>query len=377
MDYVTEVARREAKAVERVLRIEIGKKHDAFLRDFRRKDRRTSPVGSVTEDQHVTNGVSARALAEHGTNNLLRSVFTDHLGNGILIDRHHSNASVANRALQTDAVNNRVLLSHSTDDNLRAVENFHMRSGSVNNRVLLGHSTDNNLRAVGNIHIRDEVVTFHKLAKPCVGSIEIFDGNVINAKLAADSVTRSKVAPDTIGGVECGDSIKNAATNVFSLRTINNVVNAAAPFHVHSDLYKTWPKQDRRRFLDVRRALEGYRQSPRLSHLQGTARLEELDRRIDALAEALLGFYRIETDDPGMNAYEVEALLDDPNRADEAKRYKDAHRMDDWEYEKGRDPIPEVAGRLEMHSPGADGKDREAFRREAIKNFTETLRGHR
>ncbi|MDP9440571.1 MAG: hypothetical protein M3P49_17825, partial [Actinomycetota bacterium] len=134
--------------------------------------------------------------------------------------------------------------------------------------------------------IADEAITFAKLAKPCVGSIEIFDGHVINAKLAGDSVTRSKVAASTIGGVECGDSIKNAASNIFSLRTINNVVGAAAPFHVHSDLYKTWPKADRRRFLDVRRALEGYRRSPRLSHLQGTARLEELDRRLDTLAEA-------------------------------------------------------------------------------------------
>ncbi|MDP9475228.1 MAG: hypothetical protein M3R38_05960 [Actinomycetota bacterium] len=295
--------------------------------------RLSSANGAVGTPNLATNAVDARVLRSHGSDDASRAVIRD--------------------SMRTDTVDARVLQGHGTDDAQRAVTSAHLRSNSVNSRVLLGHSTDDTLRAVVEDTIRN--------------------GHVTNAKLAAESVTRSKVAPGTVGGAECGDSIKNAATNVFSLRTINNVAGAAAPFHVHSVLYKTWPKAERRRFLDVRRALEGYRRSPRLSHLQGTARLEELDRRLDTLAEALLGFYRIETDDLGMNAYEVEALLDDPRRADEAKRYKDAHRMDDWEYEKGRDPIPDVAGRLEMHAPGADGKEREVFRLEAVANFKRAL----
>ncbi len=271
------------------MRLEIGKKHDAFLKDFRRKDRRTSPAGSVTEDQHVTNGVSARALAEHGTNNLLRSVFTDNVGNGVLVERHHANLSVPNRAFQ---------------------------DGSVNSRALLGHSTDNALRAVRNIHIGDEVITFHKLAKPCVGSIEIFDGHIINAKLDTDSVTKSKVALQTIGISELHDELRGGDITDWRARRMGGTTTgvnqtAAMADHFHSIPFAWLPKAERLRINALALALHSHRETA-----QGP--LRDLLEAMDAVLHMLC-------DDPDLDRWERERRLDsDPEWA---KDYRLAHHM--------------------------------------------------
>ncbi|MDP9366540.1 MAG: hypothetical protein M3Q10_20330, partial [Chloroflexota bacterium] len=263
--------RREMAELEGRLRIHIRQAVDRALFDKRMTDHRTPKDFSVVPNKlsrHATdntlravndplmlgtNVVGGRALAEHSTNNLLRSVFTDHVGNEILIARHHADLSVPTRALQ------------------------------------------------------DGSVTFAKLAKPSVGAIELFDLNVTNAKLAADSVTKSKVAGQSIGILEAHNELRGGDITDWRLRRMGGTTagtnqTAAMADHFHSVPFTWLPKAERIRINALALTLRSYRET-------ALGPVRDLLEAMDAVLHMLC-------DDPDLDRWERERKLDaDPEWA--------------------------------------------------------------
>ncbi len=290
--------RREMAELEGRLRIHVRQAVDRALFDKRMTDHRTPKDYSVVPNK----------LSRHATDNTLRAVNDPlMLGTNVVGGRAISgtvSGSDALRAVDTEHIRDFAVRSHN------------QATDSTDARVLQGHSTDDNLRAVRNVHIRDEAVTFHKLAKPCVGSIEIFDGHVINTKLAIDSVTKSKVAPQSMGLSEMHDELRGGDITDWRARRMGGTTagtnqTAAMADHFHSVPFAWLPKAERLRINALALTLRSHRETA-----QGPVR--DLLEAMDAVLHMLC-------DDPNLDRWERERRLDaDPEWA---KDYRLAHHM--------------------------------------------------
>ena len=321
-------------------------------------------------------------LAPEATGGEVRSTRAVALPGDPTADAHAVRRAWANAQLATKMAdaNNVLKVTHAPDNLWTAAK---MASGAADARVV----GDDQVRAS---HIR--------------GSVRGSGGennalrSVLNNHIGNNEITRSTVAGGTIGEQELGDSIRNGAPSVASARNTNNTGGAAAPYHVHSDLYKTWPREDRLAYLDHRSANRGYLAHADLSRMAMNERLAEMEKRLATHSAMLEAQSRIETDDPDRDAWEIEALITQDTPV--ARAYKNKHKMDDWEFEdpdvpedillqvdyqerewRERDPRyalrsrrrPADIGRVEWDQPGADGPERRAFQRERVANFAAAL----
>ncbi len=301
---------------------------------------------AITADElrsSTTTGSTARAVG--GTEIKGAAVGSEHVADGNILNRHIGAGQVTASSIATNSITS-AELRDSTDSTLRAVGNGHIKDSAVTNSRMGDNSVSSRVLADGSVYnlaIQASAVTQSKIrGSSRSGANDDTLRSVRNEHIGNDAVTRATVAAGTIGYVECSDLLKpeNLAVSDAGFRRINNTVGAAAPYHVHSVLFKTWPKAERLRLLDVRGKLRGYREKPAPS-------VAELSRRVDSLCEVVEGLLRIETDDPGMDAWEIEGLLD--RGGEEARRFKNAHMMDDWQYEEAGARLPHDAPRNKRH----------------------------
>ncbi len=282
--------RREMAELEGRLRIHVRQAVDRALFDKRMTDQRTPKDFSVVPNK----------LSRHATDNTLRAVNDPlMLGTNVVVDRHHSNTSVPNRALQTDSVDRRALKDLE-------VLGKHLVTNEVGSRPLASHATDNTLRSVFADHVGNGVLVERHHANL----------SVPNRALETDSVTKSKVAPQSMGLSEMHDELRGGDITDWRARRMGGTTagtnqTAAMADHFHSVPFAWLPKAERLRINALALTLRSYRET-------ALGPVRDLLEAMDAVLHMLC-------DDPDLDRWERERKLDaDPEWA---KDYRLAHHM--------------------------------------------------
>lgn len=209
---------------------------------------------------------------------------------------------------------------------------------AIGTRQIAGDAIDPNAlqtNAVTAPKLAAQAVDDAAIKTNAVTSGKINDLAITQGKIDTNAVTTSKIATEAVGANELNDVLNAPGNSTFGLRALNNTGGAAAPFsHTHSIDFKQLPQHERRNLLALENAI---REQAR----RGPPDREEFD----LLKQLVFEIFRLVADDPDLDRYERERMLDEGGAR--ARQYKNHHRVDDWEYEVAvQAPSPG-----EMHGP--------------------------
>ena len=204
------------------------------------------------------------------------------------------------------------LQTSTTNNDLRAVTTPAMRTNSADSRVLASHATDDAQRAVDSDAVKN---AFARLRH--------FDG-------APDSILRGGLLKtEAVSYRELNNVLYGGALSEWRLRKIEGSGSsgaAASANHAHSVPFAWMGKAERLRINALALRLREHRG-------RATGPLADLLEAMDDVLHMLC-------DDHDMDRWQREAMLSDPAREEEAKRYRRRHFMHhDGPVEPGHDEL--------------------------------------